>query len=100
MSQQTTGSPRVGSGAGSRGNDLTGGAITPENSARQVIAQQLAIFERHCRDAATRVAAGASPLGPTVDYLYECALTCGLVDVVGDDKVQSIMADAFVRSRR
>jgi hypothetical protein len=62
--------------------------------------RMLGLFAVRCDEIAARVATGALPIVDGVDLLYEAAVWSGLADAVGDDRVQQVMADAFMRTRR
>ena len=57
--------------------------------------RKLAVFTRNCRLLAERVAVGQLRLIDAADMLQSAAELSGLSEVVGDDVVQRIMADAF-----
>lgn len=67
---------------------------------REDHARQLGLFAVRCDEIAGRVAAGELPFIEAVDLLYSAAVWSGLCENVGDDQVQEIMADAFMRTRR
>jgi hypothetical protein len=60
------------------------------------ISAQLELFEIRCLEMANKVRAGLMPLHEGVDFLYSAAIWSDLVDNVGDDLVQNIMARAFL----
>jgi hypothetical protein len=74
---------------------MTGSARSDQYEARV-----LGLFAVRCDEIAARVAAGLLPIVDGVDLLYEAAIWSGLADAVGDDRVQQIMSDAFMRTRR
>jgi hypothetical protein len=55
------------------------------------------IFTALCSARATLCLAGELGLPEAVDFLQEWAVKNGLVDAVGQDAVQQLMADAFMR---
>jgi hypothetical protein len=57
--------------------------------------RRLDLFAVRCRDLRDRVMAGSIPFIDAVDIAYEAAIWSGLVDDVGDDRVQAAMALAF-----
>jgi hypothetical protein len=56
---------------------------------------QAELFAIKCCEFAERVAAGQIAFLDAVDLLHDAAVSSGLVDSVGDDAVQKIMAAAF-----
>ena len=64
--------------------------------------EQLRLFALRARELAGRVFNGTIPFIDAVDMGYEAAIWSGLVDLYGDDAVQSVLADAFMcyRERR
>jgi hypothetical protein len=63
------------------------------------LAAAVAMFRAQCMDAAERYAAGEVPLLDGVDALQERAIAHALVGDIGQDAVQTIMAEAFKRVR-
>ncbi|WFU28347.1 hypothetical protein QA649_19655 [Bradyrhizobium sp. CB1717] len=61
--------------------------------------RQLAVFAERCGTLAERVAAGQLRLIDAADMLQSAAEISGLVEMVGDDRVQEIMASAFTGRR-
>jgi hypothetical protein len=57
------------------------------------------IFAALCSARATLYAAGELGLQEAVDFLQEWAVKSALVDAVGQDAVQTMMADAFMAVR-
>lgn len=57
--------------------------------------RRLDLFAVRCRDLRDRVMAGSISFVDAVDLGYEAAVWSGLVDGVGDDQVQAVMALAF-----
>lgn len=55
----------------------------------------LDIFYRHARLAAYRVAAQRIAIVDAVDMLHSAAAWSGLIDAVGEDRVQEALASAF-----
>lgn len=60
----------------------------------------LKLFAARCRQMVERVNAGAVPFIWAVDCLYDAAVWSGLADDLGDDVVQRVMADAFMKAWR
>jgi hypothetical protein len=58
-------------------------------------AAQIKLFAIRCSDMRDRIAAGEVPFIDGIDMLYSAAVWSGLVDGVGDDAVQRVMAAAF-----
>jgi hypothetical protein len=56
----------------------------------------LAIFSERCRTIAARVRDKQIPFIEAVDLVYSAADFAGLVDIYGDDRIQTIMAHAFM----
>jgi hypothetical protein len=89
------------------GNDPTcDRAISPGNTACQRqnqltgLVHKVALFETRCFDMAKRVDAGEVIFQWGIDCVYDSAVSSGLVDEVGYDVVQSIMAHCFMEVRR
>lgn len=80
--------------------DHIGDEITSVSNGHSVGRQRLALFAVRCRQMVERVNVGAIPFIWAVDALYEAALWSGLVDDVGDDIVQEVMAEAFMGAHR
>ncbi|MPZ58740.1 MAG: hypothetical protein GEU91_20065 [Rhizobiales bacterium] len=57
--------------------------------------RRLDLFAIRCRDLADRVSTGTIGFIDAVDMAYEAATWSGLVDDVGDDAAQAVMALAF-----
>lgn len=74
--------------------------IAPDVAAEDRAQRQLGLFAARCHQIAERVAAGELPIVEGVDLLYSAAIWSGLADNVGDDHIQQVMADAFLRARR
>jgi len=72
----------------------------PDVPAEDPARRQLGLFAVRCDEIADRIAAGTLPFIEGVDLLYSAAIWSGLTDSVGDDQVQQVMADAFLRTRR
>lgn len=87
-------------GAGLREDDLTGDAISLENNGDKRARLRLDLFGARCRQLVERVRLGSMSFIDAVDMAYSAAVWSGLVDDVGDDVVQKIVADAFMRLRR
>lgn len=62
--------------------------------------KQLELFALRSFDFADRVEAGEIQLRDAVDILQDAAVSSGLVDRVGPDAVQAVMAVAFGPVRR
>jgi hypothetical protein len=62
--------------------------------------KQLELFALRALDFADRVAAGEIRFLDAIDVTYDAAITAGLVDAVGDDVVQEVLAAAFASSQR
>lgn len=58
--------------------------------------KQLTLLAIRSRDLAERVLAADIGFIDAVDLAYSSAVTIGLVDAVGDDVVQSVLAEAFI----
>ena len=67
----------------------------PDEIAIDFADRQLQAFARNCRLLAERVALMQLRLVDAADMLQSAAELSGLSDIVGDDTVQRIMADAF-----
>jgi hypothetical protein len=61
--------------------------------------RQLTIFSERARLLADRVGAGQLRLVDAADMLQTAAELSGLAEMVGDDTVQAIMVEAFMRRR-
>jgi hypothetical protein len=61
---------------------------------------QLDLFAVRCSELADRVVAGRLGFINAVDMAYSAAEWSGLVEMVGDDAVQKVMAAAFMRVPR
>jgi hypothetical protein len=62
--------------------------------------RQLQLFAVRCQEIVERVDAGMIGFIDGVDMAYSAALWSGLIDAVGDDSVQAIMAQKFMRVRQ
>jgi|RhiMetdeSRZDD1v2_1073273.scaffolds.fasta_scaffold92059_5 hypothetical protein len=60
----------------------------------------LDLLHERCLILADRVEVGELPFIDAVDLAYSAAEFAGLVHIFGDDLIQDVMADAFVRCRR
>jgi hypothetical protein len=60
----------------------------------------LVVFKARCEARALLFAAGELDLRQAVDELQDSAVKSGLVDEIGQDRVQEIMAAAFHRIAR
>jgi hypothetical protein len=74
-------------------------AMTNNNTIQQH-ARQLDLFAIRCRQLAEQVDNGIIDFISAVDTAYSAAQWSGMVELHGDDIVQQIMADAFMRARR
>lgn len=61
---------------------------------------QLKLFAIRCGDIVDRINAGEIGFIAGVDMLYDAATWSGLIDGIGDDAVQKVMAAAFANARR
>jgi hypothetical protein len=61
---------------------------------------QLKLFAIRCSQMVERIAAGEIAFIDGVDLLYDAAVWSGLVDGVGDDAVQDVMAAVFANARK
>ena len=61
---------------------------------------QIELFALRANDLADRVDRGSLSFIDAVDMAYSAAIWSGLVDHVGDDVVQKVLADAFRRVRQ
>jgi hypothetical protein len=59
-------------------------------------ADPLAIFSERCRTLALRVHDGQVPFIEAVDLAYSSADFAGLIESYGDDRIQQLMASAFM----
>jgi hypothetical protein len=66
----------------------------------QFALHQLALFSERVRVLAERVAAGQLGFINAIDLAYDAATWSGLIDSVGDDKVQAALAVAFMGVRK
>jgi hypothetical protein len=53
------------------------------------------VFRTRCLAAANEYAVGKVDLISAVDQLQDFAFTCGVVDQIGQDQIQAIIAEAF-----
>jgi hypothetical protein len=60
----------------------------------------LDLFHERCLTLADRVEVGELPFIDAVDLAYSAADFAGLVNIYGDDTVQTVLAAAFMRCRR
>jgi hypothetical protein len=74
------------------------GALRPANE--HYSRPQLKLFEHRCQTLAHRVGCNQLNFIGAVDIAYDAATWSGLVDAVGDDVVQEIMARAFMKVSR
>ncbi len=58
------------------------------------------VFGARCEARALLYAAGELSLHEAVDVLQDDAVTSGLMDAIGQDSVQAILATAFRKARR
>jgi hypothetical protein len=68
---------------------------TTDAAAAAFTDKQLTLFAARCRELADRVAAGQIKFIDAIDMAYSAAIWSGLVDHVGDDAVQHVMALCF-----
>ena len=73
-------------------------AIVPATKSR--VTKQLEILAIRTMELADQTAAGRLHFLDAVDTAYEAALWSGLVEAVGDDVVQAVLAAAFANARR
>jgi hypothetical protein len=69
------------------------------NSPPDFTARQLELFAVRASELADRVAANQIAFTDAVDMAYSAAVWSGLIDAVGDDPVQKVMAAAFANAR-
>jgi hypothetical protein len=94
--------PAVGDGGAQR-TDLPGGTIAPRGTPADEFPQaeldqtsrQLEILAVRSLELAERVGAGEIAFLDAVDVAYDGAVWAGLNDIVGDDVVQAVLAEAF-----
>jgi hypothetical protein len=60
----------------------------------------VAAFQTHCADYAQQCANGEATRQETLDWLQDWANTRGLLELIGQDAVQQIMAEAFLPKRK
>jgi hypothetical protein len=88
-------------GTGGRDNHLdTEGFNSPTRASQQQNARQLELFAGRCRQLAAKVDNGIIYFVDAVDTAYSAAEWSGMVELHGDDIVQKIMADSFMRAHR
>lgn len=63
------------------------------------VVAQLSLFAIRASEMSDRVAAGRIVFLDGIDLLHDAAVASGLVDAVGDDYIQAIMAAAFAGPR-
>jgi hypothetical protein len=73
---------------------------SPPRAGQERSARQLDLFTVRCRQLAEKVDNGIIYFVDAVDTAYSAAEWSGMVELHGDDIVQKIMADAFMRARR
>jgi hypothetical protein len=74
--------------------------MTITSAARRIVTPDpLDLLYERCLTLADRVLSGQLPFIDAVDMAYSAAEWSGLVDRVGDDLIQLVLADAFVRVR-
>ena len=71
-----------------------------QSNAAHVPIDLLEVFRERCEARAYLVEVGYLPLHQAVDELQASAVRDGLVDQIGQDAIQKIMAAAFVVRRR
>jgi hypothetical protein len=59
----------------------------------------LSVLSERCATLADRVRGGQISFIDAVDLAYSAADFAGLIEAYGDDRVQAVLADAFMRSR-
>jgi hypothetical protein len=69
-------------------------------AAKSRTTRQLEILAIRSLELADRVAAGEIEFIDAVDVAYEGAFWSGLVETVGNDVVQTVLAEAFSKVRR
>ena len=69
-------------------------------AAPKLLDDPLDLFRERCHVLARRVAAGQLGFIDGVDMSYSAAIWSGLVDRVGDDEVQSVLAAAFMGAQK
>jgi hypothetical protein len=69
-------------------------------TAKSRTTRQLEILAIRSLELADRVAAGEIEFIDAVDVAYESAFWSGLVETVGNDVVQTVLAEAFSKVRR
>src|SRR5262249_20351670 len=95
--RKTSGRGRRTGGKVKEMNDHTRGPHAAQLKSSQVSRQQLVLFERRCQTLADRVSCKQLNFVDAVDLAYDAATWSGLVDAVGDDVVQTTMANAFMK---
>jgi len=74
--------------------------MTITSAARRIVTPDpLDLLYEWCLTLADRMLSGQLPFIDAVDMAYSAAEWSGLVDRVGDDLIQLVLADAFVRVR-
>jgi hypothetical protein len=86
-------------------DDLASGAICPDitnnnPNSQQFVGRLTRFFSDRCEQLALRVRAGQLPFIEAVDLAYSAAQWGGAVDALGDDRVQQVMARAFMGAPR
>src|SRR4051794_23154303 len=76
-------------------NRLMRAAIELLYSRRQIALGKLSAFSQECRRLADLASQGAVERTAAIDVLHEASITNRLDDLVGVDRIQQIMADAF-----
>jgi hypothetical protein len=64
-----------------------------------LVEARLVILSERALELAARVETGQLPFIDSVDLAYSAAMWSGLVDTAGDDIVQAVLADAFMRTK-
>ena len=64
-----------------------------------MIAHPLELFADRCQLLADRVRGGNMDFIGAIDFAYSSADIAGLVDIYGDDQIQTILANAFMDCR-
>jgi hypothetical protein len=68
----------------------------PQRQFQALTKPQLELFAIRCSELAGRVLAGTIPFIDAIDMAHSAAVWSGLVESVGDDGIQKVMAAAFM----
>jgi hypothetical protein len=63
-------------------------------------ADPLAILSERCKTLADRVSSGNLGFIEAVDFAYSAADFAGLIERFGDDRIQTVLANAFMGCRK